>query len=152
MMKLMINGREVEVTADPATPLLWVVRDELGLTGAKYGCGQAVCGACLIYVGGAPVRACVTPLSNVAGQKITTPEGLQGQVADAVRSAWEKHDVAQCGYCQPGQIMSAVALLTEKPAPTDAEIDDAMNSNICRCATYGRIRTAIKTASGMLKG
>jgi isoquinoline 1-oxidoreductase alpha subunit len=152
MMKLMINGREVEVTADPATPLLWVVRDELGLTGAKYGCGQALCGACLIFAEGAPVRACVTPLSSVAGQKITTPEGLQGQVADAVRSAWEKHDVAQCGYCQPGQIMSAVALLSENPAPTDAEIDGAMNGNICRCATYGRIRTAIKTASGMLKG
>jgi isoquinoline 1-oxidoreductase alpha subunit len=152
MTKLTINGRELEVAADPDTPLLWVLRDELGLTGAKYGCGQALCGACVVYADGAPIRACVVAVERVAGQKITTPEGLEGRVADAVRSAWTKHDVAQCGYCQPGQIMTAVALLNEKPAPTDAEIDDAMNRNICRCATYGRIRTAIKTASENLKG
>jgi isoquinoline 1-oxidoreductase alpha subunit len=152
MTKLTINGRELEVAADPVTPLLWVLRDELGLTGAKYGCGQALCGACVVYADGAPIRACVVAVESIAGQKITTPEGLEGRVADAVRSAWTKHDVAQCGYCQPGQIMTAVALLNEKPGPTDAEIDDAMNRNICRCATYGRIRTAIKTASENLKG
>ncbi|MCU0955193.1 MAG: (2Fe-2S)-binding protein [Hyphomicrobium sp.] len=152
MTKLTINGRELEVAADLDTPLLWVLRDELGLTGAKYGCGQALCGACVVYADGAPIRACVIPVESVAGQKITTPEGLDGRVADAVRSAWTKHDVAQCGYCQPGQIMTAIALLNENPAPTDAEIDDAMNANICRCATYGRIRTAIKTASEILKG
>lgn len=152
MTRLTINGRQIEVDADPGTPLLWVVRDELGLTGAKYGCGQALCGACVMYADGVPIRACVMPLESVAGQNITTPEGLEGRVAEAVRSAWEKHDVAQCGFCQPGQIMTTVALLNEKPAPTDAEIDDAMNGNICRCATYGRIRSAIKSASEMLKG
>ena len=152
MTKLSINGREVEVTADPDTPLLWVVRDELRLTGAKFGCGQALCGACTMYADGSPIRACVTPIESVAGQAITTPEGLEGRVAEAVRAAWEKHDVAQCGYCQPGQIMAAVALLNGKPAPTDTDIDEAMNGNLCRCATYGRIRTAIKTASETLKG
>jgi isoquinoline 1-oxidoreductase alpha subunit len=152
MTKLSINGREVEVAADPATPLLWVVRDELRLTGAKFGCGQALCGACTMYADGSPIRACVTPIESVAGQNITTPEGLEGRVAEAVRAAWEKHDVAQCGYCQPGQIMAAVALLNGKPAPTDTDIDEAMTGNLCRCATYGRIRTAIKTASETLKG
>ena len=152
MTKLTINGREVDIAADPDTPLLWVVRDELGLTGAKFGCGQALCGACTMYADGTPIRACVTPVESVAGQKITTPEGLEGRIAEAVRAAWEKHDVAQCGYCQPGQIMAAVALLNGQPAPTDADIDEAMTGNICRCATYGRIRTAIKTASETLKG
>jgi isoquinoline 1-oxidoreductase alpha subunit len=151
LTKLMINGREVEVTADPDTPLLWVVRDELRLNGAKFGCGQALCGACTMYADDTPIRACVTPIESVVGQKITTPEGLQGRVAEAVRAAWEKHDVAQCGYCQPGQIMAAVALLAGKPAPTDTDIDEAMTGNICRCATYGRIRTAIKSASETLK-
>ncbi len=152
MTKLSINGREVEVTSDPDTPLLWVVRDELGLMGAKFGCGQALCGACTMHADGTPIRACVTPIESVAGQDITTPEGLTGPVADAVRNAWAKHDVAQCGYCQPGQIMSAVALLGGKPAPTDADIDEAMTGNICRCATYARIRTAIQTAAETLKG
>lgn len=152
MTKLTINGREVDIAADPDTPLLWVVRDELGLTGAKFGCGQALCGACTMYADGTPIRACVTPLESVAGQAITTPEGLEGRIAEAVRAAWEKHDVAQCGYCQPGQIMAAVALLNGQPAPTDTDIDEAMTGNICRCATYGRIRTAIKTASETLKG
>jgi isoquinoline 1-oxidoreductase alpha subunit len=152
MTKLSINGRDIDVAADPDTPLLWVVRDELGLMGAKYGCGQALCGACTMYADGAPIRACVTPIESVAGQKITTPEGLEGRIAEVVRAAWEKHDVAQCGYCQPGQIMAAVALLTGTPAPTDADIDAAMTGNICRCATYGRIRTAIKSASETLKG
>jgi len=152
MTKLQLNGREVDVAADPETPLLWVVRDELGLTGAKFGCGQALCGSCTMYADGVPIRSCVTPLSSVAGQKITTPEGLEGRVADAVRASWTKHDVAQCGFCQPGQIMAAVALLSGTPAPTDAEIDDTMTGHLCRCATYGRIRTAIKSASETLKG
>ncbi len=152
MTKLTINGREVDIAADPDTPLLWVVRDELGLTGAKFGCGQALCGACTMYADGTPIRACVTPLESVAGQAITTPEGLEGRIAEAVRAAWEKHDVAQCGYCQSGQIMAAVALLNSQPAPTDTDIDEAMTGNICRCATYGRIRTAIKAASETLKG
>jgi isoquinoline 1-oxidoreductase alpha subunit len=152
MTKLSINGRDMEVAADPDTPLLWVVRDELGLMGAKYGCGQGLCGACMMFVDGAPVRACVTPIDKIAGGKITTPEGLEGRIADAVRAAWEKHDVAQCGYCQPGQIMAAVALLGKNATPTDADIDAAMTANICRCATYGRIRTAIKSASETLKG
>lgn len=152
MTKLQLNGREIEISADPDTPLLWVVRDELGLMGAKYGCGVAICGACTVYADGAPIRACVTPVSSVAGQMITTPEGLSGPVAEAVRTAWIKHDVAQCGFCQSGQIMAAVALLQQKPAPTDADIDEAMTSYLCRCSTYARIRIAIKSASGALKG
>ena len=152
MTKLQLNGREIEISADPDTPLLWVVRDELGLMGAKYGCGVAICGACTVYADGAPIRACVTPVSSVAGQTITTPEGLSGPVAEAVRTAWIKHDVAQCGFCQLGQIMAAVALLQQKPAPTDADIDEAMTSYLCRCSTYARIRIAIKSASGALKG
>lgn len=152
MTKLNLNGREVDVVADPDTPLLWVVRDELGLMGAKYGCGAALCGACTMFADGAPIRACVTPVSSVEGQKITTPEGLEGKLAEAVRAAWQSHDVAQCGFCQPGQIMAAVALLQEKPAPSDTDIDEAMRPYLCRCATYGRIRTAIKAASDTLKG
>lgn len=151
MTTLILNGKSVTVMSDPDTPLLWVVRDELGLMGAKFGCGAALCGACTMFADGQPVRACVTPVSSVAGQEITTPEGLEGKVAEAVRAAWQKHDVAQCGYCQPGQIMAAVALLSEKPAPTDANIDEAMSPHICRCATYGRIRTAIKSASIAIK-
>lgn len=152
MLKLQINGRDAEVTADPDTPLLWVVRDELGLTGAKFGCGAALCGACTMYADGAPIRACVTPVSSVEGQKITTPEGLEGKLAEAVRAAWIAHDVAQCGYCQPGQIMAAVALLEKKPEPADADIDEAMQPHLCRCATYSRIRVAIRAASDQLKG
>ncbi len=152
MLKLQINGRETEVTADPDTPLLWVVRDELGLTGAKFGCGVALCGACTMYADGSPIRACVTPVSSVEGQKITTPEGLEGKLADAVRAAWVQHDVAQCGYCQPGQIMAAVALLEQKPEPADSDIDEAMQPHLCRCATYARIRVAIRSASDQLKG
>ena len=151
MTKLVINGRDVEVTSGPDTPLLWVARDELGLTGAKFGCGAAQCGACTMYADGQPVRSCITPVSAVAGQKITTPEGLSGKVADAVRAAWQKHDVAQCGYCQSGQIMAAVALLTEKPGVDDAGINEAMSPYLCRCATYARIRVAIKTAAEALR-
>lgn len=151
MTTLKINGKEMTVSADPETPLLWVVRDELGLVGAKYGCGMALCGACTMHADGQPIRACVTPVSSVVGQSITTPEGLSGKVADAVRDAWIAHDVAQCGYCQPGQIMAAVWLLTEKPEATDGEIEEAMTGVICRCATYFRIKSAIKSAQAALK-
>jgi isoquinoline 1-oxidoreductase alpha subunit len=132
--------------------LLWVVRDELGLVGSKFGCGVAQCGACTMHLDGQPVRACVTPVSDVAGRKVTTIEGISGSVADAVRDAWVKLDVVQCGYCQSGQVMSAVALLAESPAPSDADIDTAMSGNICRCNTYQRIRTAIHDAATTLKG
>lgn len=151
MTKLTLNGREITVGADPDTPLLWVVRDEVGLTGSKFGCGVAQCGACTMFVDGQPVRACVTPISDVAGKSVVTIEGLGGTAADAVRAAWQKIDVAQCGYCQSGQIMSAVALLAGNPKPTDADIDAAMSGNICRCASYVRIRAAIKMAAEMMR-
>lgn len=142
-----LNGRPVSLDVDPEMPLLWAVRDEVGLTGSKFGCGMAQCGACTMHVDGQPVRACSTPLSAIAGQKVTTIEGLKGKVAQAVQTAWVKHEVAQCGYCQSGQVMSAVALLSETPKPTDAQIDEAMQGNICRCATYVRIRAAIHDAA-----
>ena len=147
-----LNGRDVTVSSEDDTPLLWVVRDELGLVGTKFGCGAAQCGACTVYLEGSPVRSCVTPVSAVAGQSVTTIEGLEGPVADAVRTAWQKLDVVQCGYCQSGQIMAAAALLSEKPAPTDQDIDESMVGNICRCNTYQRIRLAIHEAAGTLKG
>lgn len=152
MTTFQINGREVSVTAEDDTPLLWVVRDELGLIGSKFGCGVAQCGACTMHLDGQPVRACVTPVSDVAGREVTTIEGLSGDVAAAVRDAWVKLDVVQCGYCQSGQIMSAVALLSEISAPSETDIDNAMNGNICRCNTYQRIRTAIHDAATTLKG
>ncbi|WP_439541701.1 (2Fe-2S)-binding protein [Hyphomicrobium sp.] len=152
MTTFQINGREVSVTAEDDTPLLWVVRDELGLIGSKFGCGVAQCGACTMHLDGQPVRACVTPVSDVAGREVTTIEGLGGDVASAVREAWVKLDVVQCGYCQSGQIMSAVALLSEISAPSETDIDNAMNGNICRCNTYQRIRTAIHDAATTLKG
>lgn len=142
-----VNGNTVNVTADADTPLLWVIRDELGLTGTKYGCGIAQCGACTVHVDGQPARSCSTPVSAVAGMKITTIEGLGGR--HPVQQAWVKADVPQCGYCQSGQIMSAAALIAEKKAPTDADIDAAMAGNICRCGTYQRIRAAIKDAAGI---
>ena len=144
---LEVNGKTVNVNAADDTPLLWVLRDELGLTGTKYGCGIAQCGACTIHINGQPVRSCQTPLSAAAGMKITTIEGLGGH--HPVQQAWVKADVPQCGYCQSGQIMSAVALLAEKKAPNDADIDAAMSGNICRCGTYQRIRAAIKDAAGI---
>lgn len=147
-----LNGREVTVNSEGDTPLLWAVRDELGLIGTKFGCGAAQCGACTMYLEGQPIRSCVTAVSDVAGQNVTTIEGLDGPVADAVRTAWQKLDVVQCGYCQSGQIMAAAALLAEKPAPTDDDINDAMSGNICRCNTYQRIRLAIHDAAGTLKG
>ena len=142
-----INGKTLTVNAAPDTPLLWVLRDDLNMTGTKYGCGIAQCGACTVHLNGQPTRSCQTPISALTGVKITTIEGLGG--THPVQAAWVKHDVPQCGYCQSGQIMSAVALLAEKPKPTDADIDAAMSGNICRCGTYQRIRAAIKDASGV---
>ena len=147
---LNINGNDVAIEAGENTPLLWVLRDELQLTGTKYGCGIAQCGACVVHLDGQAIRSCVTPASALIGQKITTIEGLQSRVGLAVQRAWQDLAVAQCGYCQSGQIMAATALLDANKAPTDAEIDAAMTGNLCRCATYGRIRTAIKAAASAL--
>jgi isoquinoline 1-oxidoreductase alpha subunit len=151
MTQFKLNGRDVSVESEDDTPLLWVVRDELGLIGSKFGCGAAQCGACTMYLDGQPIRSCVTAVSDVAGKEITTIEGLSGKVADAVRDAWVKLDVVQCGYCQSGQIMAAAALLSENPKPTEEDIDGAMTGNICRCNTYQRIRAAIHVASDTLK-
>ncbi len=146
-MTLDVNGKPLAVKAAPDTPLLWVLRDELQLTGTKYGCGMAQCGACTVMVDGQAVRSCVTSIEAVAAGKITTIEGLGGQ--HPLQQAWVKHDVPQCGYCQSGQIMSAAALLGANPKPTDADIDAAMDGNICRCGTYQRVRAAIKDAATM---
>jgi isoquinoline 1-oxidoreductase alpha subunit len=146
-LTLNINGKDVSVASPPDTPLLWVLRDELMMTGTKYGCGIAQCGACTVHLNGAPMRSCQAPIGTLAGVKIDTIEGLGG--THPVQAAWIKHDVPQCGYCQSGQIMSAVALLAKTPKPTDADIDTAMNGNICRCGTYQRIRAAIKDAAGV---
>ncbi len=151
MPTLNINGQPFETDAEPDTPLLWVLRDYLGLTGSKYGCGKALCGACTVHIDGAPTRSCVLPLSSVTNAQITTIEGVGGSnIGKAVQEAWIAEDVPQCGYCQSGQIMSAVALLSANKQPTDADIDAAMAGNICRCATYVRIRSAIKRAAGTL--
>jgi isoquinoline 1-oxidoreductase alpha subunit len=152
MLALDVNGTRHEVDVDPDTPLLWVLRDDLGLTGTKYGCGIAQCGACTVHVEGEPRRACSTPVKAVVGKRVTTIEGLHSNTAKAVQGSWIKLDVVQCGYCQSGQIMSAVALLEQKPRPSDADIDNAMTGNICRCATYQRIRAAIHDASKTLGG
>ena len=152
MLKLSINGKTRRVDADADTPLLWVLRDHLDMPGTKFGCGAALCGACTVHVDGIPTRACVTPASAVEGKAITTIEGLHGKVAAAVQDAWVKVDVPQCGYCQSGQIMAATALLVSNPAPTDADITQAMNGNICRCGTYPRIRQAIADAARALEG
>ena len=148
--KLNVNGKVLTADVDADTPLLWTLRDTLGITGPKFGCGVAQCGACTVHLDGQPIRSCVTPVSAVpAAAKITTIEGIGADpVGKKVQAAWSELDVAQCGYCQPGQIMSATALLKAKPRPTDADIDAAMSGNICRCATYNRIRAAIKRASG----
>jgi isoquinoline 1-oxidoreductase alpha subunit len=153
MTALLLNGKSVNHDATPDTPLLWVLRDHLDMTGTKFGCGAALCGACTVHVDGTPTRSCITPVSAVAGKKVTTIEGIAGtKVAGAVQAAWDKVQVPQCGYCQSGQVMAATALLTSTPRPTDAQIDDAMKGNICRCGTYGRIRAAIKDASRQLEG
>jgi isoquinoline 1-oxidoreductase alpha subunit len=153
MIKLNVNGKEVEVAADvdPATPLLWVLRDEVGLVGTKYGCGIGMCGACTVHVGGTPVRSCQTPVGTVAGAQIKTIEGLATTdgALHPLQQAWIDLDVPQCGYCQSGQIMSAAALLANNPHPTDEDIDAAMAGNLCRCATYLRIRAAIHAAAKM---
>jgi len=144
---LTVNGRSRSVNVDPDTPLLWVLRDELLLTGTKYGCGEGQCGACTVHVDGAALRSCVVPVSSVARQKITTIEGLSSDGRHPVQRAWIEEDVPQCGYCQPGQMMTAASLLAYRPKPTDAEIDDAMTGNISRCGTYPRIRKAIHRAA-----
>jgi isoquinoline 1-oxidoreductase subunit alpha len=149
-VSLNVNGHAHHVQADPQTPLLWVLRDEIGLTGTKYGCGVAQCGACTVHVDGQAMRSCVAPVATVAGRKVTTIEGLQSRAAKAVQKAWGEHDVVQCGYCQSGQIMSATVLLEQNPKPSDEDIDLAMAGNICRCATYVRIRAAIHAASAQL--
>lgn len=144
---LNINGKKQQVEADPTTPMLWVLRDQLDLVGTKYGCGIAQCGACTIHLDGVAMRACQIPVSKVGDQSITTIEGLSENGDHPVQKAWVEHDVPQCGYCQAGQIMSAAALLKDNPNPSDADIDQAMNGNICRCGTYTRIKKAIKTAA-----
>ena len=151
-MKLNVNGSEREVDAPADMPLLWVLRDLMGLTGTKFGCGIAQCGACTVHIDGAPLRACVTPVSAVAGKKITTIEGLSADGQHPVQQAWAELDVVQCGYCQSGQIMSAVALLAMIPTPTDTDIDQALSGNICRCGTYPRIRAAVHRAAELDKG
>ena len=151
MATLNINGKDLAVDADPSTPILWALRDTLGMTGTKFGCGQALCGACTVHLNGAPIRSCVTPISAAAGQKITTIEAMSSdRIGKAVQDAWVKHDVVQCGYCQSGQVMSATALLKTNRKPSDADIDAAMAGNICRCGTYARVRAAIKDASTQL--
>ncbi len=146
-MKLRVNGKLVDVTAPGDMPLLWVLRDLMGLTGTKYGCGIAQCGACTVHVDGKAVRSCVMPVSAVGPRAVTTIEGLSAEVAHPVQRAWIEEDVVQCGYCQPGQIMGAAALLAAKPDPTDKDIDAALSGNVCRCGTYLRIRSAVKRAA-----
>ena len=151
MVQLNINGRDTEVDADPSTPILWALRDNLDMTGTKFGCGAALCGACTVHLNGDPIRSCITPIASAVGQKITTIEAIaQDPVGKAVQTAWIAHDVPQCGYCQSGQVMSAAALLRTNKAPTDVDIDNAMSGNICRCGTYQRIRAAIKDAARAL--
>ena len=146
-----VNGKAAQAHAETDTPLLWVLRDELGMTGTKFGCGAALCGACTVHVNGQPVRSCQTPLSSVSGQAVTTIEGLTAQKHNAIQAAWIKHEVPQCGYCQAGQMMSAAALLAKNNNPTDADIDAAMSGNLCRCGTYNRIRAAIKDAGAAMR-
>jgi isoquinoline 1-oxidoreductase alpha subunit len=150
-VSLVLNGKRVELNVDPDVPLLWAIREAAGLTGTKYGCGMAQCGACTVHLNGRAIRSCVTPVRSVADKPITTIEGVSGPVAQAVLQSWEKLDVAQCGYCQPGQIMSAIALLEQTSVPTDDQIDTAMSGNICRCGTYVRIRAAIHDAASIHK-
>jgi isoquinoline 1-oxidoreductase alpha subunit len=151
-MQVTVNGVKREVDAPPDMPLLWVLRDVFGLTGTKFGCGMAQCGACTVHVNGEPLRSCVMPLSSVAGKSITTIEGLSSDGSHPVQRAWAELDVVQCGYCQSGQIMSAAALIAAKPKPTDADIDAALTGNICRCGTYQRVRAAVHRAADLAKG
>jgi isoquinoline 1-oxidoreductase alpha subunit len=149
--KFTLNGKQVAAQAEPDTPLLWVIRDEIGLTGTKFGCGMALCGACTVHLDGAPVRSCQTPLSVVAGKQVATIESLSMDNSHPLQKAWIAHDVPQCGYCQSGQLMSAAALLRTNKNPSDADIEQAMSGNICRCGTYNRIRAAIKTAAAEMR-
>jgi aerobic-type carbon monoxide dehydrogenase small subunit (CoxS/CutS family) len=151
-IKLKVNGKERTVEVSPDTPLLWVLRETLGLTGTKFGCGMALCGACTVHLNGEAVRSCVTPISRAAGKAVTTIEGLDDDVGHALQAAWIAEDVPQCGYCQSGQIMAAAVLLREKSEPTDEDIDDCMTGNICRCGTYQRIRKAIHRAAATKAG
>ena len=151
-VSLTVNGQTHSLDLDDDTPLLWAIRDEIGLTGTKFGCGIAQCGACTVYVNGSATRSCVTPIAAVDGADIVTIEGVSGKQAEAVQAAWNALDVPQCGYCQSGQIMSAVQLLSENGKPTDEDIDAAMNGNLCRCATYVRIRAAIHDAAKRMEG
>jgi isoquinoline 1-oxidoreductase subunit alpha len=150
-ISLTLNGTSTTLDVDPAMPLLWAIREAAGLTGAKFGCGMAQCGACMVHIDGEPTPSCVTPVGEVAGREVTTIEGVSGRPAEAVKAAWLALDVLECGYCQPGQIMSAVALLERTPSPTDGDIDNAMSGNICRCGIYHRIRTAIHEAAHELE-
>ncbi len=151
MITFTLNDEKRSVDAEPDTPLLWVIRDEIGLTGTKFGCGAGLCGACTVHIDGEPVRSCQTSLSDAADQNITTIEGIEGKAAKAIQAAWQEIEVPQCGYCQSGQIMSATSLLAQNPKPSDEEIDQAMNGNVCRCATYVRIRKAIHHASDLME-
>jgi isoquinoline 1-oxidoreductase subunit alpha len=151
MIKLTVNAKALDVDVDPETPLLWVLRDHLGLTGTKFGCGMALCGACTVHLDGAPVRSCLVPVSAVGGKAVTTIEGLSADRSHVLQKAWIEFDVPQCGYCQSGQLMSAAALLHANPDPSDSDIDAAMAGNICRCGTYSRIRAAIHRAAELLR-
>jgi len=146
-----LNGSTVSVQAEPDTPLLWVIRDEVGLTGTKFGCGAALCGACTVHLDGTAIRSCQTPVSSVAGKKVSTVESLSGNNSHPLQKAWIKHQVPQCGYCQSGQLMSAAALLAKNKNPSDGDIDAAMSGNLCRCGTYNRVRAAVKDAAAEMR-
>ncbi len=149
-MQIQLNGKTIELDIDPTMPLLWAIRDEIGLTGTKFGCGQGLCGACTVHLNGEAIRSCITPVASVEGQAITTIEGLaDGDELHPLQKSWIEHNVPQCGYCQPGQLMSASALLAKNARPNDSDIDTAMAGNICRCGTYPRIKAAIKSAAGL---
>lgn len=150
MIRFSVNGQQQELDLEPDMPLLWALRDGIGLVGTKYGCGQALCGACTVLVDGKPTRSCQTTLIDIAGRQVTTIEGVMGKVAEVVQQAWARLDVPQCGYCQSGQVIAAIALLTENRKPTDADIDAALSGNLCRCATYHRIRAAVHEAARAL--
>ena len=156
MARFFVNGELVDFRAAPDTPLLWALRDNLGLTGAKFGCGAGLCGACTVHLDGQAIRSCVTPVSSIEGKRVVTIEGIgktsRARVAEAVHAAWIEHDVVQCGYCQPGQVMSAIALLTRNPTPSDAQIDEAMDGNLCRCGSYVKILDSVMDAAERLRG